>query len=233
MAKLAQVTDWVSGAIGDGPRARSLMLVSRKEGIFPTGGRGKGAPDMTAKDAANATLLALFDGPTVQSAVALKEMGSLPLAALEVCPHGPREPERIALNENFGSFNGPLPSHFNALPENLLDALTCVFAHSDLPYHMCQISVSKSALTLVEVTIFDPDLDIESDLCSETDFYCITLKFSDLSVAGGNGLHQVNSNRWLTGHGLGDLYCLINGVTEADLEARDQSILDATYGGGV
>lgn len=183
---------------------------------------------MTAKDAANATLLALFDGPTVQSASALKEMGSLPLAALEVCPNGPREPERIALSAGFDSFDGPMPSHFNSLPENLLDALTCVFAHSDLPYHMCQISVCKSAfLTLVEVTLFDPDIDIKTDLCSERDFYCITLKFTDLSVAGGSGLSQVNSNRWLTGHGLSDLYCLINGVTEADLEARDQGICEA------
>lgn len=186
---------------------------------------------MTAKDAANATLLALFDGPTVQSACTLKEWGNLPLAALEVCPNGQREPERIAMNADFGSFDGPLPSHFEELPENLLGALTCVFAHDDLPYHLSQVSVSKSGLTLVELKIFDPDLDIETDLCSETDFYCVTLKFSDLSVSEGSGLSQVCSNRWLTGHGLSDLYCLINGITEADLEARDQAIFDASNSG--
>lgn len=188
---------------------------------------------MTAKDAANATLLALFDGPTVQSATTLKELGSLPLAALEVYPNGPREPERIALNAAFNTFEGPLPSHFNSLPENLLGALIGIFTHGDLPYHKCQISISKSTLTLVEVTIFDPDVDIDSNLCSETDFYCITLKFSDLSVTEGSGLHQVNSNRWLTGYGLSDLYCLINGITEADLEARDHDVFDANNGGGV
>lgn len=180
---------------------------------------------MTAKDAANATLLSLFDGPTVKSASVLNELGSLPLVSIQVCPNGPREPERIALNRDLESFSGPLPGHFSQLPQTALEALTSVFSHCDLPYHMCHVSIAKSALTIVEITIVDPDIDIETDLCSETDFFEITLKFSNLTVSEANPASAVSSNRWISGHGLSDLYCLIHGITEADLEARDQEIL--------
>ena len=169
MAKLSQLTDWISQAINDAPRARSMMLVSRKRGIFTTGGRGGGAPDMTPRDAANATLLALFDGPTVKSADCLIELGNLPLATVQICPNGPREPERITFNDKFAERDAPLPGHFKDLPQNALKALTWIFSHHSLPYHLCQVSILKSTITILEIAIMDLDVDMETDLESERD----------------------------------------------------------------
>ncbi|NSX56107.1 hypothetical protein [Parasulfitobacter algicola] len=225
MAKLAQLKDWISQAIDDAPRARSMMLVSRKSGIFTTGGRGGGAPEMTEKDAAYATLLALFDGSTVQSADALIELASLPLASVRICPNGPREPENIIMSSGFDNSDTPLPSHFKQLPKTALEALIRLFSHDDPPYHFCQVSIVKSVRTSVKISIMDPDVEIDTDLCSETDFFECTFEFSNAAISDKAGLQMVNSNRWITGYGLSDLYCLIHGITEADLDARDEHIM--------
>lgn len=204
---------------GDDARARSLVQIARKEGVFATGGRGKGSPDMNTSDAANALMLSLYDGPPTKCVAIIAESFGLEPFEVVVAPNGPREGGVIRLcGEELRSNPFPLPAAFNELPANGLAAIEAVFAAKDRPYHLDSISYSLSGWgPEISLIVHDLTKEIESDLESETDFFQFTVSyrpadFSPIYTAGGK--HTSHS---LSGDEIDHLYCLIRGIDpEAD-----------------
>lgn len=223
MAKMADLTVWMTQTLrGDAARARSLVQIARKAGVFATGGRGKGSPDMNSTDAANALILALYDGPPTKCVAAIEELASLEPYSVSVAPNGPREPGVMHIyGSNLSEVRFPLPASLEDWPTNARSAIEAVLSADDRPYHLDTISYSLSDWgPEVSLTIHDLTKEIDSDLESETDFFQMTVSYrppgiSPSSFGLGNGKY---TSHGLAGHQIDRLYCLIRGI---DPEADD------------
>lgn len=200
---------------GDAPRARSLVQIGRKAGFFTTGGRGSGAPEMTPRDAAFATLLTLYDGPPTESGQVVAGMAHLNLAQVEVYPDGPRMPEKLirAPRETMKETPPPLPLCFKKLPLTPLDALTSIFAASTNPYHLDQVIFIKgSAYNYITLDRYDYEIATESPSDSETDFFLFQAIYRELLPHDQPYRYGRQSEHSFGGAELTLLYDLIHGI---------------------
>jgi len=227
MAKLRDISAWLSTMLyGNDARVNSLILVGRKHGLFTTGGRGVGAPEMTAQDAATAVLLALYAGPPTKCHEAVRHLSALPWMQVRVAPDGPREPAMTLLAETADVPPGlttepvdvaevPLPHQFDAIPETPTVALTKIFESDKPPYWLDGILVSNGPSgTTVEVTIYDLDKKSNAELCSERDFFEFTATYGNFGPSGHGGELGRRDDHSFTGEELRSLYDLIHGVAE-------------------
>lgn len=206
---------------GDAPRARSLVQIGRKAGFFTTGGRGSGAPEMTPRDAAYATLLTLYDGPPTESGKVVAGLANLGLAQVDVHPDGPRVPEKLIrlTREKLTEATPPLPLCFKELPLTPLDALTAIFAASTNPYHLDQVAFIKGSIgDYITLDRYDHEIPTESPYSSERDFFLFQPIYHERLAGDQPFRHGRQSEHSFSGEELTILYDLIHGI---DTEGRD------------
>lgn len=215
MAKLSDITLWIERMLhGDAPRARSLIQLGRKAGLFATGGRGPGAPDMGPRDAGFATLLALYDGPPTACGPAVTALAALPLSLAEVFPNGPRGGDRLRLTGDSALRQQiPVPGCFASCPATVIDALSGIFNSESRPYHLDSITIrSGPAGQAVFIRLFDLDIEIQNIGESERDFFQFDMEFRAVSLSGDPPNPGRTSEFSFSGEELSDLYCLICGL---------------------
>lgn len=219
MAKLTDLTEWISDTLrGDQARARSLIQVARKNHLFVTGGRGRGAPDMTYHDAANALILALYDGPPTLCVAAFEEYANLEAYHIEVAPNGPREEDVIRLfNNRVHEEKFPLPTVFKELPLTPLEALRDIFSAPTPPYFLDRVSLNLSSSGAeFYLVVHDCDREIVSDLESETDVFQLTVRYGFPNLPGFQTRGKSTSHT-LMGDQLAELHQLISGDFEEEV----------------
>lgn len=161
MAKLADLQQWLEGVEGgNAPRAYSLVKLARGAGLFTTGGRGRGAPEMTPNDFANIVLLALSDATPNDAPERVKALGDLPLHIFAFDPEGNDiEVEGHHVDEHYRDM---LPGFMSAAPKTAREYLTAFFtAAAEGKVELCRFTwwTLKDGVheTTLEIEAHDPD----------------------------------------------------------------------------
>lgn len=176
-AKLRHITPWLEASLnGDTARVNSLVKLVRAEGMFTSGGRGRGAPDMVGNDFAVALVSALSIAAPTKAAADIESILNLKLFSIRTDPaDGGSFRETTVWGDrasNFGledAFGNPsLPPEIPTLPRTARDALKIWAEHfasnpSDGVNIFDRLLLKSGANTSLELQIHGPEWGVGLD----------------------------------------------------------------------
>lgn len=214
MAKLSDLSEWMIQTLrGDAARVRSLVQIARKGGMFATGGRGRGSPDMTSIDATNALILSLYDGPPTKCLSVIEEAKNLEPFAYEYAENGPREGHVRLIGRDLHYIWFPVPKALKGWPPDAWAGIEAVLSAPHRPYHLDALSYTVSDFgPEITLTVHDLTRDIDSELESETDHFQAKVFYRPVGFAPTRPTGGKLTTHTLTGDQFDRLYCLIHGI---------------------
>ncbi len=221
MAKLVDLSNWVERMLhGDAPRTRSLMQIGRKAGYFRTGGRGRGAPEMTCGDAANAALMVLYGGPPTEFAEFMRDVDGKRLEMMVVHPNGPRGTSKniyVGAETREADRKPQFPASVSDLPQSPSDALEQVLAFGDWPYFRDEYVLRWGSGGYQFKAAIHDDRDLD-DKCLESEVDRFQCEFHFGWHSGQRVPQGVQSERMLDGESLVELWFLIRNLDRSAVE---------------
>ena len=219
---ISDITRWAEETLpGEDARARSVITLCRKAGLFTKGGRGRNAPMMMVTDFPTAMLAVLHPGLVTQVDEAVKGYWGLPFSMLTIDDPGrvgPVQifPEDVQLNPEVL----PYLSRFNlSLFEraNLLSVLTTIFMDF-APHHdfhggdFIELQTAGDRMA-VQITLGGNRVGADVWALEGPEHSTVTVTFGDINVFN---LRAVKTTRTIYGDALNALSLMTPNLSKVE-----------------